>query len=81
MGQISLRFYVGDVNVLRDNIKKHKSSDTSKKVRLKGNAKKIKYTLMSYHQNLGKNHNKKIANRSFENGVEFKYLGTTVTKI
>jgi hypothetical protein len=35
--------------------------------------------LMSHHQNAGKNHNIKIANRSFENVAVFRYLGMTIT--
>jgi hypothetical protein len=35
---------------------------------------------MSLHQNAGQNHDIKIANRSFENMAQFKYLGTTVKK-
>jgi hypothetical protein len=35
--------------------------------------------LLSCHQNVGQNRDIKIANRSFENVSEFKYLGTTVT--
>jgi hypothetical protein len=34
---------------------------------------------LSRHQNVGQNRDVKIANRSFENVSEFKYLGTTVT--
>jgi hypothetical protein len=34
---------------------------------------------MSHHQNSGKNHNRKIANRPFENVAELKYLGMTIT--
>jgi hypothetical protein len=34
---------------------------------------------MSRHQNSGKNHNIKIANRSFENVTKLTYLGTAVT--
>jgi hypothetical protein len=35
--------------------------------------------LLSHHQNVGQNREIKIANRSFENVSQFKYLGTTVT--
>jgi hypothetical protein len=35
--------------------------------------------LLSRHQNAGQNYDIKIANRCFENVVQFRYLGTTVT--
>jgi hypothetical protein len=35
--------------------------------------------LLSRHQNAGQNRDIKIANGSFENVSQFKYLGTTVT--
>jgi hypothetical protein len=35
--------------------------------------------LLSHHQNVGQNHDSKIANRSFENVSQLKYLGMTVT--
>jgi hypothetical protein len=35
--------------------------------------------LLSRHQNVGQNRDIKIANRSFENVSQFKYLGTAVT--
>jgi hypothetical protein len=35
--------------------------------------------LLSRHQNAAQNQDRKIANRSFENVSQFKYLGTTVT--
>jgi hypothetical protein len=35
--------------------------------------------LLSRHQNVGQNREIKIANKSFENVSQFKYLGTTVT--
>jgi hypothetical protein len=35
--------------------------------------------LLSRHQNVGLDRDIKIANRSFENVLQFKYLGTTVT--
>jgi hypothetical protein len=40
---------------------------------------KTKYILPSHHQNVGKNRDIKIANRSFENLSQIKYLGMTVT--
>jgi hypothetical protein len=43
------------------------------------NAVKTKYMLLSRHQNKGQNRDIKIANISFENLAQFKYLGTTVT--
>jgi hypothetical protein len=35
--------------------------------------------LLSRQQNVGQNRDMKIANKSFENVSQFKYLGTTVT--
>jgi hypothetical protein len=43
------------------------------------NVDKTKYMLLFRHQNVGQNREIKIANRSFENVSQFKYLGTTVT--
>jgi hypothetical protein len=37
------------------------------------------YMLLSRHQKAGQNHVIKLANRCFDNGVQFKYLGKTVT--
>jgi hypothetical protein len=37
------------------------------------------YMLLSRHQNAGQNWDIEIANRSFENVPQFKYMGTTVT--
>jgi hypothetical protein len=55
------------------------SVDASKKVGVKVNTEKSKYTLLSHHQNAGQNHDIKITNRCFENVVQFRYLETTVT--
>jgi hypothetical protein len=52
---------------------------TSKKAGLQVNAEKTKYMFMSHHQTAGQNRNMKTANRSFENVVQFKYLGMKVT--
>jgi hypothetical protein len=40
---------------------------------------KTKYMLVSRYQNAGQNRDMIIANRSFENVSQFKYLGKTVT--
>jgi hypothetical protein len=37
------------------------------------------YILLSHHQNAYKNCDVKVANRSFENVSQFRYLGTIVT--
>jgi hypothetical protein len=43
------------------------------------NVERTKYMLLSRHQNVSQNRDVKIANRSFKNVSQFKYLGTTVT--
>jgi hypothetical protein len=43
------------------------------------NAEKTKYMFLSHHQNTGQNRDMKIANRSFGNVAQLKYLGTAVT--
>jgi hypothetical protein len=52
----------------------------SKEVGIEINAEKTKYVLLSCHQNAGQDHDIKIADRSYENVAQFKYLGMTVTK-
>jgi hypothetical protein len=52
--------------------------DASKEVGLEINAEKTKYMLLSRHQNVGQNRDIKIANSSFENVSQFKYLGMAV---
>jgi hypothetical protein len=83
-GTHQLLAYADDVNLLGDNInaiKKHTETliDSSKEVGLEINVEKIKYMLLSRHQNVGQNRDIIIANRSFENVSQFKYLETTVT--
>jgi hypothetical protein len=72
------------VNLLGDNIDTIKENmetliDVSKEVGLEINVDKTKYMLLSRHQNVCQNRDIKIANRSFENVSQFKYLGTTIT--
>jgi hypothetical protein len=64
-----------------DAIKKYTGTliEASKGVGLEVNAEKSRYMLLSRHQDSGKNRSIEIANRSFKNVSQFKYLGTTVT--
>jgi hypothetical protein len=83
-GTHQLLVYADDVNLLGDNIvtvKKNTQTliDASKEVGLKANTEKTKYILLSSHQSAGRNHDIKIANRCFENVVQVRYLGMTVT--
>jgi hypothetical protein len=76
--------YADDVNLLEDNIDTIKKNteiliDASKEVGLEINVDKTKYSLLSRHQTVGQTRDLKIANRSFENVAQLKYLGTTVT--
>jgi hypothetical protein len=73
--------YADDVNLLGDNIDTIKKCtgtliDASKEVCLEVNAEETNYMLLSRYQNARKNHDIKIANRSFESVAQFKYLGT-----
>jgi hypothetical protein len=64
-----------------DTIKKNTQTliDASKEVGLEANAESSKYMLLSRHQNVGKNHDTKTANSSFENVALFRYLRMTAT--
>jgi hypothetical protein len=75
-----LTAYVDDVNLLGDNIDTIKKNtkiliDASIEVGLEINLDKTKYMLLSRHQNVGQIRDIKIANTSFENVSQFKYLG------
>jgi hypothetical protein len=77
-GTHQLLVYADDVDLLgvnRDAIKKNTetSIDSSKEVGLELNTEKTKYTLLSHHQNAGKNHDLKIANTCFKNVAQFRY--------
>jgi hypothetical protein len=83
-GTHQLLAYADHVNLLGENIDTIKLIietliDASKEVGLELNVEKTKYMLLSRQRNLGQTRNIKIANRSFENVPQFKYLGTTVT--
>jgi sorting nexin-29 len=79
-GTHQLLAYADDVNIVGENIDTiKKNTDASKEVGLEVNPEKTKYMLMSRSQKIGKKHNIKIANRSFEDVAEFKYPGTTLT--
>jgi hypothetical protein len=83
-GTHQLLAYNDDVNLLGDNIDTLKKNienviDASKEVGLEINVQKTKYMFLSPQQNVGQIRDIRIANRSFENVSQFKYLGTTAT--
>jgi hypothetical protein len=84
-GTHQLLAYADDVNLLGDNIGSIKKNtetliDASKEVGLEINIEKTKYMLLSNHWNSGQNKHIKIANRSFKNVSQFKYLGNDSNK-
>jgi hypothetical protein len=83
-GAHQLLAYADDVNLLGDNINTIEKNtetliDASKEVGLGIKVEKTRYMLLSRQQNAGQNQDVKIADRSFENVSQFKYLGMTVT--
>jgi hypothetical protein len=84
-GTHELLIYADGVNLLGENIMSIKKItdillDASKEVDLEVNAEKTKYLFSSHHQTTGPNHYVKVANKSFENVAEFKYLGMMLTR-
>jgi hypothetical protein len=53
--------------------------EASRDAGLEVNTEKIRYMVMSYHQNEGQDHNLLITNKSFENMAKVNYLGIKVT--
>jgi hypothetical protein len=53
--------------------------EANKEIGLEVSTEKTEYMLLSGQQNAGQNCDINIANRSFENVAQFKYLGTTAT--
>jgi hypothetical protein len=83
-GTHQMLVYGDDVNLLADNIVNIKKNaetliEASKEAGLEVNTEKTKYMLLPRQQNVGKSHDIKIGNRSFEKVAQFKYLGMTVT--
>jgi hypothetical protein len=83
-GTYQLLAYADDVNLLLDmidTIKKNTETliDASKEIGPEINVAKTKYMLLTRYQNVSQNRDIKIANRTFENVSQFKYLGTIVT--
>jgi hypothetical protein len=71
-----------DVNLLKDDVDTIKKStgtlkNASKEVGLEVDADKTNY-MLSRHHNAGQNDFIKLTNKSFENVIQLKYLGTTV---
>jgi hypothetical protein len=53
--------------------------EASRDIGLEINAEKTKHMFMSHHPNSEQNQNISIANESYENVAEFKYLGMMLT--
>ena len=83
-GTHQLLVYADDVNVMSrrvHTIKKKKEAlvVAIKEMGLEGSANKTNYIVMSWDQNEGWSHNKKIDNSSFVRVEQFRCLGKTLT--
>jgi hypothetical protein len=82
-GIYQLLAYSENMNPLGDNINTMKIgtetlTEAHKEICLAVKAERTKHMLLPCDRNAGQNHGIKMANRSFENVVGFKYLGRTV---
>jgi len=85
-GTHQLLVHVELVNMLGESVHAVKKKTeallvASKEIGLKVSADKTKYMVMSRDQNVGRSHNMKTDNSSFERVDRFKYLGTKQIKI
>jgi hypothetical protein len=82
-GTNQLLAYADDMNMLGGNIDTIKNTevliDASKAISLEIKVEKTKYMLLPRHQNVGRNRDINIGNKSFENVSQFRYLGTRIT--
>ena len=83
-GALQLLVYGDYVNILGGSIHTIRENAETlimaiKEIGPEVNPDKTKYIVMSRGQNVGRSHNIKIDNSSFERVEEFKYLGTTLT--